>query len=269
MNRTINTQLLWTAPKFVETVSSDSFSFNDWSLNNWISIKLKESNHDDVWTIDFSTYKTPLQDWWWVLWKYYRTKTINLLLSLSAETEEELNDLIDEIKYRTSETEWNLRIAINGKVREWTATCTSLKFNRKHFNINRLWEVSLTFTCVNPHSHSSNQTMISIMGQTWTYQSAVQYDGRTGAFASLLLWMDSWTSIWMRFTLNWYTIEINSTLNEWDIIIFDWETKKVTVNWSEVAYTWPFVPLEYWENIFSITNDWTFTGTLSYYLQYL
>lgn len=269
MNRTINTQLLWTAPKVIESVSSDSFSFNDWSLNDWISIRIKESNHDDIWNIDFSTYKTPLQDWWGVLWKYYRTKTIKLLLSLSALTEEALNDLVDEIKYRTDETEWRLRISINGKVRERNATRTALKFNRKGWNITFLWDVELTFTCINPHAHSNTQTMTSIMSQTWSYQSAVQYDWRTWAYPSLYLTMDSWTSAWMRYELNWYVIEINTTLTEWDIIIFNWETKQVLVNWSEVAYSWPFVPLEYWENIYSITNSWTFTWTLSYYLQYL
>lgn len=269
MNRTINTTLLWTAPKIVESVSSATFSFNDWSFDDWINFRIKETNHDDVWTMDFSTYKTPLQDWWWVLWKYYRTKTIKIELSILADSEEHLNDLIDELKYRTDETEWNLRITINWKVRERTATRTALKFNRKYYNINILQDVELTFTCVNPHAHASTQTMTSIMAQTWTFQSAVQYDWRTGAYASLFLTMDAWTSAWMRYELNWYVIEIDTTLNEWDIIIFNWDEKKVLVNGVEVAYTWPFVPLEYWENIYSITNDWTFTGTLSYYLQYL
>jgi hypothetical protein len=37
--------------------------------------------------------------------KYYRTKTINISLSITKETEEELDELIDELKYRTSKTE--------------------------------------------------------------------------------------------------------------------------------------------------------------------
>jgi len=269
MDRTINTQLLWTAPKWSQVLYGWIYMFNWRNLDNWRNIRVISSNHDDIWAIDFDTYKTPLEDWWWVLWKYYRTKTIQLVVSVSADTENSLNDLIDELKYQISKTEWKLTIIINWVVRERTATCTSLKFNRQSFNVNRCWNVVLTFTCVNPHSHLETATTFDFVSKTWTFQSWIVYEWRAETYPRLSITMDSWTSSWMSFQLNWYTITITTSLTSWDIIIFDWENKKATVNWTEVVYSWPFTPLKYGENIFSITNSWTYSWTLSYFTKFL
>ena len=269
MDNTINSKLLWNAPKIQLNALNGVFTFNGWSLDNWNTVRVIWSNHDDIWTIDFNTYNTPLEDGGGVLWKYYRRKTIQLTLSISAWNPEAFNDLIDEIKYRTSITQWILKIIINGVVRERTATCTSLKFNRQNFNVNWCGKVVLTFTCVNPHSQLENPTAENIVSQTGTYQSSVVYDGRAETYPKLYITMDSGTSTWMRFTLNGYNIEINTSLSAWDIIIFDGETKRVTVNDTEVVYTWPFTPLSYGENIYAVYNTWTYTWTLSYFTKYL
>lgn len=269
MNRTINTALLWTTPNITQSELSWMFSFNWRRLDNWVNMRVVSSNHDDIWNLDFNTYNTPLEDWWWVLWKYYRTKTINIWISVRANSENELNTMIDEIKYRTSFTEWNLRIVINDVVRERTATCTALKFNRKSFNVNWIWNVQLTFTCVNPHSHLLSPNVQNFISQTWTYSWWIVYDWRAESYPKLFINIDSWTSNWMSFTLNWYKIEIETTLFQWDIILFDWEKKSVKVNDVEIAYDWPFTPLTYGENLYSISNDATYTWTLSFFTKYL
>lgn len=269
MDNTINSKLLWNAPKIQLNSLEWVFTFNGWSLDNWNTVRVIGSNHDDIWTIDFNTYNTPLEDGGGVLGKYYRTKTIQLTLSINAWNKEAFNDLIDEIKYRTSITEWKLRITINGIIRERTATCTSLKFNRQNFNVNWCGKVVLTFQCVNPHSQLETPTAENILSQTGTYQSSVVYDGRAETFPKLFITMDSGSSTWMKFTLNWYTIEITENLTALDIIIFDGETKRVTLNDTEIAYTWPFTPLSYGENIYSVENSGTYTWTLSYFTKFL
>lgn len=269
MNRTINTALLWTAPEWSQLVYNWVFMFNDWNLDNWHNIRVIASNHDDIWTMDFDTYKTPLQDWWWVLWKYYRTKTIQIVLSIKADSQESLNDLIDEVKYRTAQTQWDLRIIINNVVRERKATCTSLKFNRQSFNVNRVWNVILTFSCVNPHSQLLEPNAVSFISQTWIYQTVINYDWRAETYPTIRIAMESSAS-WFSFSLNWYEISITSELEEWDVVIFDWDKKTVQVNDDEVEYTWPFTPLTYWDNTFEIGSDWaTYTWALSYYTKFL
>lgn len=269
MDRTINTALLWTAPKIKVEFLEGVFTFNGFNLDNWKNVRVVSSNHDDIGTMDFDTYKTPLQDWGWVLWKYYRKKTIDLVLSIKADTPEEFNDLIDEIKYQTSQTEWTLKITINWKTREWKATCTSLKFNRNNYNLTWIWNVALTFTCVNPHSQERDPLTTNFIWKSWTFQSSIIYEWKAETYPKLYLTMDSGSSAWMMFELNWFVIQINETLTAWDVIVFDWETKSVFVNNVEVVYTWPFTPLTYWENIYSITNDWTFSGSLIYFVKFL
>lgn len=269
MNKPYNTGLLWTNPTIEEVDVSWIFSFDGWKLDNGSTIRVTSSNHDDVGTIDYSTYKTPLEDGGGVLGKYYRTKTINIWLSIKGETKEELNNLIDEIKYRTSKTEWILRIEINGELRERTATCINLKFNREYYNINWCGKVDLTFSCVNPHSKYETPIIEDFIGQTGTYTKGVLYDGRAESFPTLHITIDSGTAEWISFSLNGYTLEVEQNLSAWDIIVFDGEKKSVKLNWIEVEYTWPFVSLTYGENIISIDSDATYSWTLSFYKKFI
>lgn len=269
MNRTINTALLWTNQKTNQAELLGVFTFNWRKLDNWNTIRVISSNHDDLWTIDFKTYDTPLEDGGGVLWKYYRKKTINIVLSVHSETMDWLNELIDEIKYRTSMTEWILQISINGVLRERTATCTSLKFNRQSYNVNRVWNVMLTFTCVNPHSRLETPIAEDFIMQTWTYTNSILYEWKAESFPKIYINIDSWSSEWISFVLNWYTINVESEINIWDIIEFDWETKSVRINHIEKEYSWPFTSMKNWENTFSISCDATYTWTLSFYKNFL
>ena len=269
MNRTINTALLGTWQGTIQTEMVWILSFNGWRLDNWTTIRVTSTNHDDIGTIDFNTYNTPLEDWGGVLGKYYRKKTIDIGLSVQSETQQGLNDLIDEIKYRTSFTEWILRYSINGITRERTATCTSLKFNRQYYNINWLWSVALSFTCVNPHSRIEVPSTESFIMQSWTYSAWVLYDGRAESYPTLLLTIDSGESEGLSFTLNGYKIQISSSLSAWDVVVFDGEKKSVTVNGEEVEYTGAFTPLAYGENTISISSEATYTWTLSFYKNFL
>ncbi len=268
INNLINSTLLAEIPFHAEQVSSAKFAFNNRSLDNWTSMRVLFCDYDDLWSIDFQTYNTPLEDGGGVLWKYYRTKRITFQLSVQSSSLEWLNNLIDEIKYQTSPTQKRLTIEINWVVRIRTATLTSLKFNRQSYNMNRLWNVSLVFDCVNPTSfllNPSSKTEIWISG---TYQSWIIYNGRADSYPTLTITATTWAT-GLSFTLNWYEISITNTLNANDVLIFDGTTKKCTLNWTEIQYFWPFTPLKYWENIFSIDYSWTFTYNLSYYTRFL
>ena len=269
MNRTINTSLLWNGFSIDTDIIESSFSFNGWNMDNGSTIRVTYSNHDDVWSIDFKTYDTPLEDWGGVLWKYYRKKDINIKLSVSWESFEELNDLIDEIKYRTSITEWLLKITINGVEREWTATCTSLKFNRNAYNVSRCGDVSLTFTCVNPHSKTKYPIIEDFFDKQGEFSFEVAYDWRAETFPMLYINIDDNESDWITFSLNGYEIAIDEHLNVGDTIIFNWENKRVTKNWIEVEYTWPFTPINYGWNVFILNSDSTYSWTLSFFKKYI
>lgn len=270
MTTIVNGRLLWQGSNALIMTWNATFSFNWYNLANWTTTRVRSCNSDDRWKVDFETFKYALQDWWWVLWRYFRTQTINITLSIQEETHEKLLALMDEIKYQCSAIQAPLRIKSWDVVRERTATCTEVKFNRESFNIDWLWNVQLTFQAVNPHSHSLKPNLLNITSQTWLYKFSIWYLWRAKSFFSLSIAIETWWTYVLSYKLNWFTVSLASaTYQSWDIVKFDWESKKVTVNDVEVEYNWSIRPLSYWDNPVEINYWWTFTATLSYYDNYL
>lgn len=270
MTTIVNGRLLWQWNNAVLMTWNATFSFNWYNLANGTTTRVVSCNSDDLWKIDFETFNYPMQDWWWVLWRYFRTHTINITLSICEDTHEKLLALMDEIKYQCSAIEWALRIKSWELVRERTATCTELHFNREYYNINWLWKVQLTFKATNPHSHALKPISKDITQQTWQYKASLSYLGRATSFFSLSMAIESTWTYTLNYKINWFTLSIASrSYTAGDIVKFDWPTKKATINWNEVEYSWSFRPLNYWDNPFEINFEWTYTATLSYYENYL
>lgn len=270
MTTIINGRLLWQWDNAVIMAWNSTFSFNWYNLANWITTRVVSCNSDDLWKVDFETFNYAMQDWWWVLWRYFRTHTINIWLSITEDTHEKLLALMDEIKYQCSAVQWALRIKSWDVVRERTATCTAIKFNRVAYNVNWLWNVMLTFQAVNPHSHSLKPLSLNITSQTGLYKYSIWYLWRATSYFTLNMAIESnWTySIYVK--INWFKLTLPSrTYTAWDIVQIDWMTKKATVNDNEVEYNGSFRPLNYWDNPLEIYYWWTYTATLSYYENYL
>lgn len=270
MTTIVNGRLLWEWNNALMMTWNADFSFNWYNLANWTTTRVLSHNADDWWAVDFETFKYALQDWWWVLWRYFRTQTINIKLSITEETPEKLFALMDEIKYQCYKVEWALRIKSFWIVREWQATCTDIKFNRESFNIDWLWNVQLTFKATNPHAHAIKPISIDITSQTGVYKSSIWYLWRANSYFSLSMAIETAWTYAIYYKINWYRLLLASrTYAVWDIIIFDWPSKKVLINDNEVEYTWSFRPLSYWDNPFELSYSWTYTATLSYYENYL
>ena len=270
MTTIVNWRLLWQGNNAVIMTWNAMFSFNWYNLANWTTTRVKSCNSDDLWKVDLESFNYALQDWGWVLWRYFRTQTINIVLSISESSEERLCALMDEIKFQCSAIQAPLRIKSSWIVREWTATCTEIKFNKKAYNIDWLWDVQLTFKCQNPFSHALKPSTLNITSQTWLYKYAIWYLWRADSFFSLSIAIESSWTYEIYYKLNWFKLWIASaSYSAWDIIKFDWESKKVTVNWTEVEYNGSFRPLKYWDNPLEIYYWWTYTATLSYFENYL
>ena len=255
----LNSWLLWNAPsKKQQSSESWMFIFNWYNLHNWTTRRIINSNHDDLWSVAFETYDYPRADWWNALSKYYRKKTITLTMSITSPTEEWLNDLIDELKFQTSKTQWFLDIIINWIVRRRTATLTSLKFWRQSFNVNRIWNVVLTFECINPLSFSLASNTKTFNWISGDYITEIVYTWKVIAYPTIYLLIQSATNLNnFNIDMNWYLFTINETISQWDVVVIDWETKMVKINWNIVAYDWPFPAIEPWLNhIETSLNSW-------------
>jgi len=216
------------------------------------------SNHDDLSSLDFITYEAPRTDWGWVLDKFYRKKTININISLTANTVTALDNLIDDFKYNISLTEWKLEITIWWIVRQRKATLTKCDFNRKYHNITFIQDISLTFVATNPHWYNKNNDSNSYYDMTWDFNEEIIYQGTAQSYPKIyfIFWVVSDlenTAI----SVNWIALNIEETITTWDILLVDWEEKEVTLNWTAIKYSWPFPIFNKWANPISfIFSSW-------------
>lgn len=266
----LNNGVLWWNPKSAidwgggEIVWDVWFVFDGFTLHraDW-TIRVKSSDYDDLWTIDFQTFANPDSDWGGILSKYYRTKTINLTLSIKQPTEEELDSLIDEIKYRTSKTEWYLDIYIWSFRRRRTATLTNLVFNRKNYNITRCGEVQLTFQCTNPHGRSKELKSLTFNWIGNDYTEEISYKGSAKSYFKGIFIVKTANATKFSITVNGYKQEIIHNITDWDVINYDWEEKEIQINWVNQKYIWPFVELQHGINNIRIEFDWSIDYDLS------
>ena len=247
-----------------EIIGDSWFAFDWFSLHraDW-SIRVKACDYDDIWAMDFNTFKNPDNDWGGVLSKYYRTKTINISLSITKETEEELDDLIDELKYRTSKTEWYLDIFVWAFRRRRTATLTSLKFNRKYYNVTRCGEVQLSFQCTNPHGRGKEIKSLTFQSLWSDYTEEILYNGSARSDFKMTFIVNTASATKLTVKVNWYKQEITTNISDGDIITYDGEEKEIKVNGVNQRYSWPFEQLKRGMNNIRIQFEWTINYDLS------
>ena len=266
--------LNWTSTTEEVISTSASFSFDWYSLDNWTTRRITYSDHDNLWTIAYETYDFPRIDWWDALARYYRNKNITIKLCLKASSNEWLNDLIDELKLATNKVQWNLDIIINWIVRRRKATLTKLDFWRQAYNIDFLQDVTLTFSCINPISFNLSSISETYNWLSGNFAAEISYTWKVSCFPTIYLiiqWVNDLSKITIE--MNWYFLHISEEFLPWDVVLIDWESKLVKINWVNHKYSWPFPVLESWINHMEITlNSWwlaNYNAVLIYQKKYL
>jgi len=238
----------WIVPS---SLDQDIFVFNWYSMHKIDgSVRIRTSNHDDLWNIDLNTFNIPRNDGGWVLGHYYRSKTIDLSVTLKSNTSSWLNELIDEFKKNTKETEWRLEIKIDGVVRRVRASIANLKFNRQYFHITFCSDINISFQTMDPHRQLKDYTSVTYNNKTADFQEEITNSGTEKTYCKYYFIFNSGTNslTGLEITIKWYILSIDWPLDANDILIIDWENKVVTLNWNEIDYTWIFQELEVWSN---------------------
>lgn len=249
-----------------------SFIFNGLDLSDCWELSVDTSNYDDINAIDLDTYNAPRTDWGWVLGYFVRWKTLNVKMVVMKDTAEELNDTIDYLKLKLFKQEWILRIKINGKYRRIRASLTSINFNRDFENSTMLTNVDISFKAMENFQDEEPMNYTDV----WVTDNVFDIDinnlwARTDhqiymIFGSWIVWTDN-----IKIEQDWYTLEINQPINDWDILVFDWIEKQVLYNGTPIDYDWPFVQLETGSNSIRVSINGTFIADIThlYYVNYL
>lgn len=237
----------WDSVTAVAT-TQDRFIF-DWYSLDTNNIRIQTVNHDDIWNIDLATFNAPRVDGWWVLGHYYTDKDIEIKLTLKADTSAELNTLIDELKKRTRKTEWLLEILVNWEYRVCNASITNLKFNRQFFHITFCSTIDISFKTMDPHwraktSIASTEAITwdieTWIDNLWTVETDCKY---------YFIFEGSWNAVSKVKIIIWdFFIQVDETITNNDVLIIDWIEKLVSLNGTNIDYTWSFPELDVWFN---------------------
>lgn len=251
---------------------SGNFIFDWFDLSDCGELSIDTANYDDMNRIALDTYDAPRIDGGGVLWYFVRGKILNIKLIVIKDNEQDLNDAIDNIKLKLFKKEGLLKIKINGKYREVKASLTSINFNRDFEKKNILSNVTISFTAMENF-----------------YEEEATYNTEVGV-TSPTLWLDidntwartdyslyfifgAWVVGTNEITIqqDWYTLTINQTISDGDILVVDGVGKQVVYNGSPIDYDWPFVQIDNGSNPILISINGTYIADITrlYNVNYL
>ena len=151
----------------------------------------------------------------------------------------------------------------NWEFRQLSATTTSLTFPRIPRNTYVIWGIEVKMVSLEPHFYASVKDTLTIEWITWDTVNELNNVWTVQSYPVLYFlfktWLASITDV--SFEMGWYTIEINETISDSDILVIDAENKEVTLNWVDIDYDWPLPVLEVWANSFDL--EFTPASTVS------
>lgn len=234
------------------------FNFNSicyQKYGNW----LLEHNFDDLPSISISKYDTPLRNWWIIENTRFDEFIFNIKFFITADNLINLEKEISDIK-----TTFNGKIKLYKKNLEKdnyiNVKMTDLKIDKKLLS----WtSIDVSFISMDPFWTESNWVTQFFEELSWNLDTTLIINDSSHEVdlwviiqVNEVTWLVNKTII----NLNWYEIEINKVLNNWDIIVLEKKTWYLFINWVRNTYRWnllPFPILTPWQ--FSITFDgwWT------------
>ncbi len=231
---------------------------------NWFNLLdctefVAEWNYDDINSVQLDTYNAPRVDWGWVLGYYINGKQVEFKLIMSADTEEKLNDNMDLLKKELAVEDWMLEISINWEYRRWEANLTALNFNRDFEKTTIQNNITLSFNMTN-HLYAETSDAITEGAVTSSpLHMDIDNEWTTKCFykVALIFWIGNVGVNTIRIDHDWFFIEINQTMSDWDILLIDWVNKEVLHNTTNLDYDWVFTELNTDSNPMVVTINWT------------
>lgn len=230
----------------------------NYALHDTVDVYARVSNTDDADSVDMDIYSNPLDDWQTLSSYYVRGKTITIAGSIRKDNAEDLNNEIDTMKSHLFVPWKKLSIKVNGEVRETTAYCSWVTFDRQHYNITYVrYSVNFTLTSEVRETKKYEATTVASVSSTLV-EELINY-WKFKAKPVIIFTMNSATSVTsLAITLWWSTITLSETLATNDIVEINREDQTVTINGDPVDYTWVIPTLEQWRNSYTVTLNGTY-----------
>lgn len=256
----------YNGPGFVESASTDAFTFDGFGLQN-ANITVSESNHSTPPSKDIEDSRVPRGNGRIIAGDFFDVKIITLKGHVRASSASALEDLLEEVKRRLNQKNKILQITeANGTIKQWVCTLRSsekLFEQREGFHVT-FCPFTAEFLCVDPFGKDKLFTSAFIPGISANrINQVINNNGSAVADLYTLFSVVSETDLSV-FTVtnlkNGQKMQISSGLSAGDVVIIDSETKTVTKNGVAQDYQGSFIELEPGQN--NIQLDITSTSHL-------
>lgn len=241
----------------LESLKQDDIVFNGFSLSN-NKIRVNKTDFYSLPKRKIKSYNNPRSDGWGVSFAKYSEKTVSFTWSINAETKEEFNEILDDIKKYCDKVEWYLDIRINWSIRRAKCTLSSFSPEINNYNITNCI-FSISFLSLEPYFYEIKDDYLVFEDTTSSFNSEIKNLWKWKTFPSLfIIFKEVQNSSNLAFWIWDEKIKINRSFNVWDFIEINWYEEKVLVNWDEVNYSGIFPELQTDYNDFMVNIDWKF-----------
>jgi len=244
---------LWGAGQITDDIIFDGF----WLQNEFIiTNKIDFRNMPKT---DLLSYTNPKNDWWWVLDRFFKNRTIQIEWVILWTDPDDLETRIDSIKKALSVKTWYLSMKIKWKYRRILATLTNQDiFDRKHYDLTRA-PFRFTFTAMQPFRSEKDWIARTFYSITTDINEDIINEGSQYSEPIINILVRSATSVSELINTIWSnSLTINETLSPWDIFEINCIDKVVSLNGNSIDFSWRFPVFESWANIYSMDSNWTF-----------
>lgn len=265
MNEIFNSQINDSSP--ILWLTKGIIQFNDINLTSlkdnstWYIVK--SGNELSLNNAILEEYVSEIIDWWTIIDKRYGNKWVPFTLFIQGSDYSDLITKIQALKQWLNEKNWKLYITRAGITYTFTATCNNIVIPDFNVNEDFVDNVQISFIFTSPHwiVEEPEVTQLSeitdfekIITNSWNYKS----------YPKIIFIWKSWSTItdinielkkvW---DISWESLFINEWINDWDVLIADYNEKTVTINDVEIPFDWFMTPLEVWMNVFDFIFTWT------------
>lgn len=238
---------------------ADDIVFNWFWLQNE-NYMITEMNVWNMPRINLLTYDNPKNDWWWVLDRFYKQRTISLSGWVKWSDSDDIEDKIDNLKKALSIKTWYL----DWKVK-WTtyrrilcSLTNSDIIDRQHYDIDH-WKFKLTFTALEPFWVEKSWSTVVFQWVNDEINEDINNEWNLYSNPIFNILTNSATNVsQLKVKIWWNQIIIDQTINSADIIEINTITKEVLINNISTDFSWKFPKLESGINSLNIIANWTY-----------
>lgn len=265
---------------------ANQWKFNQTLFNGWISTSGATTWLDDlifnwfwlqnenfittkvnVWNmpnINLLTFTNPKSDWWWLLDRFYKERTITVEWHILWSSLEDTQSLIDSLKKALSAKQWYLDFKVWDVYRRILCTLTNSDIiNRESYDIEHA-KYTLTFRAERPFR--SEKAWESELFE-WVDQEineSIYNEGSEYSEPIINILVNSATDCdEVSITIWDDTITISEELSDWDIIDINTQEKTVLINTVSTDFSGKFPKLQAWWNTLTVIAEWTYNFDIS------